>query len=155
MALALATGLGAGFVPLAPGSAGAALALPIFVLLSHTVGGLVVAGGVLFALGTWAADEAGRSFGREDDGRIVIDEVAGQLIALSPLLWLPPAERTNLGGLVTGFVAFRCFDIAKPGPVGWAERRFTGGLGVMADDLVAGALAALVVGAGIAVGVLA
>jgi phosphatidylglycerophosphatase A len=155
VALALATGLGAGFVPLAPGSAGAALALPIFVLLSHTVGGLVVAGGVLFALGTWAADEAGRSFGREDDGRIVIDEVAGQLIALSPLLWLPPAERTNLGGLVTGFVAFRCFDIAKPGPVGWAERRFTGGLGVMADDLVAGALAALVVGAGIAVGVLA
>jgi phosphatidylglycerophosphatase A len=107
------------------------------------------------AAGTWAAGEAERILGREDDGRIVVDEIAGQLLALAPLLALPPVSRTNLSALVTGFVAFRLFDIAKPGPVRWAERRFKGGIGVMADDLVAGVLAACVVALGIAAGVLA
>jgi phosphatidylglycerophosphatase A len=100
----------------------------------------------LLALGVWAADEAERAFGREDDGRIVVDEVAGQLLALLPLLLLGVAP--TWGWLVTGFVAFRCFDVWKPGPVRWAERRFEGGAGVMLDDVVAGALAALVVGGG-------
>lgn len=99
------------------------------------------------AVGTWAAGEAERAFGREDDGRIVVDEIAGQLLALAPLLALPAPSRTSWFAVVTGFVAFRGFDIAKPGPVRWAERRFRGGLGVMADDTVAGALAAAVVAA--------
>ena len=106
----------------------------------------------LVGAGIWAAEEAGRAYGVEDDGRIVIDEIAGQWLALLPLgplglsvsagNWRAPVV---LGLLVTGFVAFRCFDIAKPGPVGWAERRFKGGLGVMMDDLIAGAFAAVVV----------
>jgi phosphatidylglycerophosphatase A len=107
------------------------------------------------AAGTWAAGEAERAFGREDDGRIVVDEIAGQLLALAPLCALAPASRTNFLALVTGFVAFRGFDIAKPGPVRWAERRFSGGLGVMADDAVAGALAAAVVAALVAGGAFA
>ena len=106
-------------------------------------------------LGIWAAGEAQRAFGREDDSRIVIDEVAGQLLALAPLLALPAASRGNFFAVVTGFVAFRLFDIWKPGPVGAAEMRFTGGLGVMADDLVAGALAAAALAALIAGGVIA
>lgn len=154
MAIALATGLGTGFAPFAPGTLGAALAIPIFVLLSHSFAGLILAWGALLAAGTWAAGEAERAFGREDDGRIVIDEVVGQLLALAPLFALPAPSRTNVSALVTAFVAFRVFDIAKPGPVRWAERRFEGGLGVMADDLVAGALAAVVVAAAIAGGVL-
>jgi phosphatidylglycerophosphatase A len=155
VAIALATGLGAGFAPFAPGTFGAALAIPIFVLLSQSLWGLALAWGALMAVGTWAAGEAERRFASEDDGRIVIDEVAGQLLAFAPLLALPMASRTNFFAVVTGFVAFRAFDIAKPGPVRWAERRFEGGLGVMADDVVAGALAAAVVAAGIAAGVLA
>ena len=153
--LALATGLGAGFAPLAPGTFGALLAIPVFVLLSQSLVGLVVAWGALMAAGIWAAGEAERALGRADDGRIVIDEIAGQLLALAPLLALPSESRTNFLAVVTGFVAFRGFDIAKPGPVRWAERRFQGGLGVMADDAVAGALAALVVAAGIAAGLFA
>jgi phosphatidylglycerophosphatase A len=121
--------------------------LPIFVLFSHSFWGLACAWGALMAVGTWAAGEAERAFGREDDGRIVVDEIAGQLLALAPLLALPAPSRTSLFAVVTGFVAFRGFDIAKPGPVRWAERRFRGGLGVMADDTVAGALAAAVVAA--------
>lgn len=155
VAVALATGLGVGLAPRAPGTFGAALAIPIFVLFSHSLWGLTLAWGALMAVGTWAASEAERALGRADDGRIVIDEVAGQLIALAPLLTLPNASRTNFLALVTGFVAFRGFDIAKPGPVRWAERRFEGGLGVMADDAVAGALAACVVAGLIAAGVIA
>jgi phosphatidylglycerophosphatase A len=155
LALALATGLGVGFVPRAPGTAGSLLAIPIFVLLSHSFWGLAMAWGALMAVGTWAAGEAERALGHADDGRIVVDEIVGQLLALAPLAVLPGASPTNLFGLVTGFVAFRGFDIAKPGPVRWAERRFAGGLGVMADDVVAGALAALGVGALAAAGAFA
>ncbi len=151
VAIAIATAGGVGFLPLAPGSFGAALAVAIFVLDSVLAPALLaLSWGALVALGVWTADIAGRAFGTPDDGRIVIDEVAGQLLALAPLLALPPGERTGLAGLVTAFVAFRVFDIWKPGPVRWAERRFSGGVGVMADDLAAGALAAIVVAAALA-----
>ena len=105
----------------------------------------------LLALGVWAAERAERIYG-EDDGRIVIDEVLGQLLTLAPfLLWRP----FTFAGLVTAFVTFRLLDIWKPGPVGWAERRFEGGVGVVADDVVAGAIGAVVMAALAAGGVFA
>ena len=78
----------------------------------------------------------------------MIDEVAGQLITLAPVLFsgAKVAGATFFvwwGLVVTGFVVFRVLDIWKPGPVGWAERHFEGGLGVMADDLLAGAMGGL------------
>jgi phosphatidylglycerophosphatase A len=131
--------VGSGFAPVAPGSFGSALALPIFVLFSPLGFGLVALSWLaLLALGVWAADRAERIYG-EDDGRIVIDEVLGQLLTLAPLLWWGPV---SLASLVTGFVTFRVLDIWKPGPVAWAERRFEGGAGVVADDVVAGAFGA-------------
>jgi phosphatidylglycerophosphatase A len=115
----------------------------------------------LCALGVWASDIAERRFGKSDDGRIVIDEVVGQLLALTPLVVLSridvlalrpqwtadpdPGAIIWFSLVVTAFVAFRVFDIWKPGAVGWAEKRFKGGVGVMADDVVAGVLAAVVV----------
>ena len=113
-------------------------------------------------MGVWASSAAESYFGRHDDGRIVIDEFVGQLIALFPLVLLneialggleiPGLESTRFARIdiwwllvVTGFVAFRWFDIRKPGPVKWAEDKFKRGAGVMADDIVAGFLAALVV----------
>jgi phosphatidylglycerophosphatase A len=111
-------------------------------------GALLAATLAVSALGVWAADRAEALYAREDDGRVVIDEVAGQLLALVPL-WPSAAaggSRTAFfAWVVTAFVAFRVFDIAKPGPVRWAERRFEGGIGVMADDIVAGGIAAAVV----------
>jgi len=145
-AIILATAGGAGYAPVAPGTAGALVGVALFVLW-HATGAspVLYAAGTLAvtALGVWACGAAERAFGRPDDGRIVIDEVAGQLWALAPLaaglrgpsFWL---------AVVTAFVLFRVLDIAKPGPVGWAERGVGGGLGVMADDVVAGGLAALV-----------
>ncbi len=141
VALVLATGAGVGLLPRAPGSFGAALSIPIFLAVLPLPGWLLLVSlAGLFGLGVWAAEQAGRFYGAPDDPRIVIDEVFGQLLALAPL-WFTAA--TPLA-LVTGFVLFRCLDIAKPGPVGWAERNFDGGMGVMLDDAVAGAIAAAV-----------
>jgi len=112
-------------------------------LALYLVGTVVVTG-----LGVWAADATERIYGKKDDGRIVIDEVAGQLLTLAPALaWA--REDAFFPALVTGFVLFRLFDITKPGPVRWAERGLPGGLGVMADDVVAGVLAAALLAAGL------
>jgi phosphatidylglycerophosphatase A len=141
----------------APGTFGSALAVLVFVLFSPTrptplgLGLLGVSWLALLALGVWAADRAERMYG-EDDGRIVIDEVLGQLLTLAPLLVWGPASAL---GLVTGFVTFRLLDIWKPGPVAWAERNFEGGAGVVADDVVAGAIGAIPMAALAAAGVFA
>ena len=180
--IALAGGLG--YVPKAPGTAGSLGALALFFLFAAVASafggfkapaaGLVwlLIAGVLAVTGVWASACAEKGFGRSDDGRIVIDEVAGQWLALGPLLWLAPAPfglgfdapridasfAGSMGALissaffpsaVTGFVLFRWFDISKPGPVGWAERRFKGGWGVMADDLVAGVFAGTLLALGL------
>lgn len=139
----------AGLVALGAGaSPGRLLALYVVVLVA------------LLLLGVRAAGRAEVDFGRRDDGRIVIDEVVGQLVALSPLViaWAgePVSAASAEGALaigshgsvffvevVTGFVLFRLFDVWKPGAVRWAEHRFEGGVGVMADDVVAGLYAAV------------
>lgn len=154
IALALATAGGAGLAPVAPGTAGSAVTAAAFALLSPERLALY-GGGVLLltALGTWAAGAAERIFERGDDGRIVIDEVVGQLLTLAPLVGPGAAVAAAafpggvLGAVVTGFVVFRVLDVWKPGPVGWAERRLGGGLGVMADDVLAGLLGAAVLAA--------
>lgn len=147
---------GAGYAPVAPGTMGslvAALAFAGAVEAAASSGPAVVAVGlglaivVTFALGTWASGRAERLLGRHDDGRIVVDEVVGQWLTLAPIVpFLGVLDSFALGlAVVTGFVAFRVFDVWKPGAVRWAERRFKGGLGVMADDVVAGVYGALLV----------
>ena len=135
---------GAGLSPFAPGTAGSALGVQVFLALERlSLPVFALTWLALLALSIWAADQAGRAFGVTDDGRIVIDEVVGQLVALAPLV----GGRASWPLLVTGFVAFRVFDVWKPGPVGRAERTLPGGFGVVMDDVLAGALAGLVVGA--------
>ena len=145
MTTILATAGGAGYAPVAPGTFGSAVGVALYAplsVLNPLLFALTVA--AMLFLGIWAADGAERTFGKSDDGRIVIDEVVGQLITLAPLLvFAEPAATRSLPLLGAGFLLFRLFDIWKPGPVGWAERRFAGGTGVMLDDVVAGALAGL------------
>ena len=153
-ALAVATAAGAGFAPVAPGTFGSLVGVGVFALIApHGALAAAIAALAVACAGVWAAGEAERNFARGDDGRIAIDEVAGQLVALWPLSLLLPGERVLApAGLAIGFVAFRAFDISKVGPVGWAERHFTGGRGVMFDDLVAGACAAVVVAGAVLAG---
>ena len=147
----IATAGPAGYAPVAPGTVGSAAAIVLylpFVSLGPALYLLTVA--ALTALGIWAADEAERAFGQKDDGRIVIDEVVGQLLTWAPLVILAPSVSPfSPFWLVTGFVAFRVLDIWKPGPVRWAERNFRGGAGVVLDDVVAGVIGGIAMGGAI------
>ena len=141
VALFVATGAGAGYAPVAPGTFGSAVAVVLFPLISLLGPWLYLLSALaLLSLGVWAADEAERAFGRKDDGRIVIDEVVGQLLTYAPLVIFEVP--VGLLWLVTGFVVFRGLDIWKPGPARWAERSFAGGAGVMLDDVIAGLMGA-------------
>ena len=138
LARALASGGGIGFAPFAPGTLGSAIALLLgTALLQPSHRALAVAVVVLAPTGAWAIGRAG---GAGDPGWVVVDEFAGQWIAMLPL------ARPSLLGCLLAFALFRLFDIAKPGPVGWVDRRH-GAWAVMGDDLVAGAMAACCVGA--------
>lgn len=130
MALALATVGGAGYSPVAPGTAGSLVAVLILWLVPLSRAGLVVFFLAVTATGLWAAHRAERLLGAKDPGAIVIDEVAGMTLSVLALPLTPAV-------LATGFVLFRFFDIVKPPPAGWSQR-LAGGLGVMVDDLIAG-----------------
>ena len=131
----IASGFGSGYAPKAPGTVGSLAALLIGIgLLESPVWGLPLAILLSLIAGLLAIGPAG---GTEDPGWVVIDEFAGQWIALLPL-----AHATPLG-LLLAFALFRLFDITKPGPIGWADR-MGGAFGVMADDVLAGGLAAVV-----------
>lgn len=133
---------GTGHVPVASGTAGAAVGVALYWLIAPAGAAAVLGAAIaLLVAGVFAADVAERVYERTDDGRIVIDEVVGQLLTLAPLPLLAANARSPLL-LAAGFLAFRLFDIWKPGPVRWAERSFAGGAGVMFDDVVAGLLAA-------------
>ena len=141
----IATFFGVGYCPVASGTAGSAAGVLLFVALSRLSPMLyLLTCSALVFLGIWAAEEFGRQSGTHDDRRIVIDEVAGQLITLIPLVL---SDRTgSLPLLVTGFVLFRVLDVWKPGPVRWLERNLSGGAGVVMDDVLAGVFAAATLG---------
>jgi phosphatidylglycerophosphatase A len=128
----VATMGGIGLLRPAPGSWGSALVLPL-ALLGPTA--CLALAFLLTVLGLWAVDRLLATDRRADPGWVVIDEGAGQLLALTAL----PAEPTGWG-ILLAFLLFRLFDVTKPGPVGWADRQH-GPFGVMLDDVVAGAMA--------------
>ena len=132
LALLCATAGYVGWLPVAPGTWGSAAGVGLLLLVrrSGEAGAEAVLLALVLACGVWSATLTERHYGRRDPGAIVIDEVAGMLIALFwiPVTWL---------GILVGFLAFRVFDIAKPFPAGAAER-LPAGWGVMADDVVAG-----------------
>jgi phosphatidylglycerophosphatase A len=136
MILAIATAGGVGRVPLAPGTFGSLVGVGLWALLAPAGTAVSLAGwGALLVLAVWSSGEAQQVLGL-DDGRIVIDEVAGQLTAL---LLLPLRFEVAL----VGFGLFRLLDIWKPFPIRRFER-LRGGAGVTGDDLAAGVLANLV-----------
>lgn len=136
----LATGFGSGLSPVAPGTIGSLAALlPWLGLRELPLAGYALAVAAAFALGVWACGWVVKSLRIGDPGVAVWDEFVGQWIALAPLLWHP----AGWPWIAAGFILFRIFDIGKPWPVSWADRSVGGGLGVMLDDVIAGACAAL------------
>jgi phosphatidylglycerophosphatase A len=135
VALALASGLGTGYVPVAPVTFGSAIGLLIWAVLptSGVVHAVVIV--LVFATGTWAGGVVELDCRRTDPSHIVVDEVVGMLVSLFliPVGW---------AGAVGAFLLFRFFDVIKPYPANRLER-LHGGLGVMADDAMAGVYANL------------
>jgi phosphatidylglycerophosphatase A len=136
VALSLATAFGIGYVPFAPGTFGSAVGLFVWALLPSSPNVQAAAILVTFAAGAWAGTVAERHFGGTDPGPVVIDEVMGMLVTLfmHPVGW---------GGALAAFLLFRAFDVLKPYPADRLEQ-LPGGLGVMADDLMAAIYANLV-----------
>ena len=168
LATMIGTVMGVGYLRPAPGTWGSLVALPMAWLI-HLIGGfplLIVAVIATFIKGLWATDimtrdaEDAKDPKDHDPSEIVIDEVLGQFIALLPLsyaAWSKGLDITVLWpGWVAAFALFRLFDITKPGPIGWADRR-KGPMGVMLDDVIAGVFAAIgvIILAGLWHGVLA
>ena len=161
VALALAT-CGVGMIPLAPGTWGSAVGVLLYLAVGRSsqvafdyavrywldlspqtfpvflTTALLLVIFVVSIVGTWAATRAEKLFGKKDPGAVVVDEVAGQLVAYLFAPW-----GVGWWVIVAGFVAFRAFDIWKPYPVRRLEG-LGGGLGIMADDLLAGFYAASV-----------
>lgn len=144
----IAIWFGAGLLRPAPGTWGSLAALPCAWLIAVLFGpaGLIVATALVFGLGWWATARETAGKDDHDPSEIVVDEVVGQWIAL----WPVAIGAANAGvpllalwpGWLAAFLLFRLFDITKPGPVGWADRRGDA-LGVMLDDVIAGVFSAL------------
>lgn len=134
----LSLGFGSGLAPVAPGTFGTLAAVPLYLLAQPLplpaylvlVAAMLVAGIVLCGY-------TSRALGTHDHGGIVWDEIVGYFIAMTAA---PP----GWGWLLAGFLLFRLFDIWKPWPIGWLDRRLSGGVGIMLDDIVAGIYALLV-----------
>jgi phosphatidylglycerophosphatase A len=139
--LGIATVVGVGTLPIAPGTAGSLVAVPLLPALAalRTVapGSYALVVIVLVALAIWAAGRAEELLGAQDHSRIVVDEVVGMIVAgvLLPGTWLAAG---------IAFLLFRIFDTVKPFPADFIDGRIEGGIGVVGDDLVAGLYAGLV-----------
>jgi phosphatidylglycerophosphatase A len=144
LARLVATGLGSGYSPFAPGTAGSIVGLLLFLPLAGLTWPVQLAAtGAVTLVGAIAAGRVARGVGRKDPGLVVVDEVAGQCITF---LALPITPVTALAG----FLLFRAMDIVKPWPARDLER-LPGGWGIMADDVAAGIYAHLALRAGLAV----
>ena len=134
----IATGFFSGKIPFAPGTFGTLAAIPfalVLLIIPASFYGIYIVGLILAAI--YFADKAEQIIGKKDPGCIVIDEIAGYVVALS----IVPV---NIYTLAAGFFIFRFFDIIKSAPVKYFEDNFSGGAGIVLDDIMAGILTAAV-----------
>ncbi len=134
----VATGCYSGRIPFASGTFGTIAAIPfvlVFLIIPASFIGIYITGLILVSI--YCSDQAEKILGKKDPGCIVIDEIAGYVVTMS---WVP----VNIYTMAVGFFLFRFFDILKPGPVKYFENNFSGGAGVVLDDIMAGILSAFV-----------
>ena len=134
----LAFGFGSGLAPKAPGTFGTLAAIPVFIVINNfNLLTYLIVLIVISILGIKICDVASRDLGVHDHPGIVWDEIAGYLITMI-------AVPSSWQAILVGFVLFRFFDIVKPWPIGWLDKKVSGGFGIMLDDIVAGGMAWLV-----------
>ncbi len=131
----LAFGFGSGLAPFAPGTFGTLMAVPLYLVMSKLpLAGYLLVTLVVCVVGVWICGRSSEKLGVHDHSGIVWDEFAGYFITmiLAPPSWL---------WIVIGFALFRLFDIWKPWPISFLDKKVHGGLGIMIDDVVAGIFA--------------
>lgn len=134
----LAFGFGSGLLPKAPGTWGTIVAVPIWYFLAQlSLTHYLIATLVLTVFGIWLCGASSKKLGVHDHGGIVWDEICGYLVTMIalPVTWY---------WALAGFVLFRFFDIIKPWPIKWLDKKIKGGFGIMVDDIIAGAFAAVI-----------
>lgn len=139
----LATGFGSGLSPIIPGTMGTLAAIPFYLLLVQLPLPLyVLAVAISCVIGIKICQITSDDMGVHDHGSIVWDEFAGFWITM---LVVPLFNLSTMDWkwILTGFVLFRFFDMVKPWPIGWLDKRVHGGLGIMVDDIVAGVMAGI------------
>ena len=147
LALIIATYFGLGLSPKAPGTVGSIGTIPLAFVLAYFFGiyGIIVAAIPIAIIGIYATDVLIRNSEDKDPGKVVVDEVVGQLLAF---VFVADALKGNLNDwwlYLVGLAAFRFFDICKMGPVKWFDSKVKNAFGVMMDDVCAGLMAAVVV----------
>jgi len=134
----LAFGFGSGAAPKAPGTFGTLAAIPVYLLLAQLpLWAYIAVLVVTFMFGVYLCDQASKDMGVHDHGGIVWDEFVGYWIAMAALPF-------HWGWIIAGFVLFRLFDILKPFPISWLDKRVHGGFGIMIDDVLAGLFALII-----------
>jgi phosphatidylglycerophosphatase A len=139
--LVFATGFGTGYAPVASGTVGSLVGIPLVILIRPWIEPGAYVSGVCFVVGfslfgVWCSNAGERTFRKKDDGRVVIDEVAGYLVTM---LWIPQTWVT----LTIGFFLSRILDIVKPFPA-YRSQKLKSGWGIMVDDLIAAVYANIV-----------
>jgi phosphatidylglycerophosphatase A len=138
-AVFLATGFYVGNIPVAPGTFGSLIGLPLCYLLAKLqLTAAIIAALLLIGLAIWISNAAEKTLKRKDPGCIVVDEMAGMAVTLIGLPF-------NLTTVVTGFILFRILDILKPFPIRVLDKRLSGGLGIVADDVAAGIFSNIII----------
>lgn len=130
----LALGGGLGLAPRAPGTFGTLLGIPLLLLMPHSMSAYLAVLLLLAIIGVWCCHQCALGLGVHDHPGIVWDEVVGYLVTMI-------AMPRSLVWIVIGFAVFRFFDILKPWPISWIDRRVHGGLGIMLDDILAAVFA--------------
>lgn len=134
----IAFGLGSGLMPVAPGTWGSLIAIPLYLLISNQPVWVYLSLTLFaFLLGVWVCDKVSRDLGVHDYSGIVWDEVVGYLLTMTMV-------PVGFFWVISGFLLFRLFDIWKPQPIAFIDERVKGGLGIMLDDVFAAIPACLI-----------
>ena len=131
---------GIGLIPFAPGTFGSIFAWIAFILISHFVNMLILTI-VIIILSIWVCEKVSKDLFEKDHKSIVIDELAGMWVALLPVIYFASSQNERITYAILALVFFRFFDILKPFPVSYFDKKYKNGFGIVFDDIIAGILA--------------
>ena len=128
---------GIGLIPFAPGTFGSIFAWLVFVIMSHFVNMLIYTIAIVF-IAIWVCEKASVNLIQKDHKSIVIDELAGMWVALVPVIYFASNQFERIIYACLALVFFRVFDILKPFPISYFDKKFKNGFGIVLDDIIAG-----------------